>query len=487
MAAATQVEAPAVEPLGFQRFLGRSAAYALGPLVARALGLVTLPFVTRALGPAEFGRLEVLSALATAVAAVLLFGMDSTTLAQFKQAATSAQRRRVFPSALTVSIGLTLGVTALLWLGRGPFVRGLINESGYGSAMAPIGLYGVALGLAHIARAALRATDRSTAYLVSTLAMAVGTTAAVIVVVVSAPTAFGMLTAAVVGAATGGLVALVLARDLFRAAPDRITQRELLVLGAPQGLATALLMVGDVAQRWFLLDVHGPEAVGSLGLAVRLSVAIAFLSVGIQTAWYPRAFGLLEHERGLEVMARDALRIGALIALAATVFAAIAPETVSLVGSSLFAESLRPVGWMMVAAMGLAVFHVVTVSNVVARAFGTLSVASGLGMVAGLLLAITLVPRFGATGTAASLAFGQWVAVLVVVAGNQRADRAVVPLRDAVSAQVLPAAACLVLTLQEHPLALRAACVALVAGLTLFNFRRTVAAVGATSTIEERA
>ena len=64
---------------GFGRLTRDSLVFALGAVAGKAIGFLMLPVLTRLLTPSEFGRFDVISALAGAGVSTLVLGMDVAT------------------------------------------------------------------------------------------------------------------------------------------------------------------------------------------------------------------------------------------------------------------------------------------------------------------------------------------------------------------------------------------------------------------------
>ena len=469
---------PEAEPprLGFRLLLGDGLFYGLGPMVARLLGFITLPFVAQALGPEGFGTLELYSSVGSAAAAFLLMGMDSTTLSLFtSEDSTPGLREAVFPSALWIETILALCFMAAVFLFYRPLGDALSGIPAEGILLFPVAFFTLAASIGNVSRAGHRATGRPKSYLASTLVAAFASTFAIAVVLIFGPSVRNILIAQAIGAGAGGLVGLVLMKGLLGARPERAVKIDLLRLGFPYVYSVGAVVMAEVVHRWWLLRVDGAAAVGALGLAVRLAAVMAFVGLALQTAWYPRVINLLRDPIGTRVVSRDTVRIASLLGLIAASLAAISPEVVILIGSDVFADSVEPVGWLLAAALGLAFFQMLTVSNVVGRDFTAIGISSVVGVFVGLGLAVVFVPRFGAVGTAASMAIGQWFAVGAVAILNRRKAQNKVPVRIPLLAATLPAISCVLLTFDEHGWPLRLGVVLVVACWAGFFLSRPLA------------
>src|SRR3954465_13795473 len=97
---------PSVEGVGepgFGRLSRDSLVYSLGAFAGKAAALVLVPILTRVLSTEDFGRLDVLSALTSALISVLLLGLDTAAVRQFFDLSNEDER-----NDLAMTLGLLL-------------------------------------------------------------------------------------------------------------------------------------------------------------------------------------------------------------------------------------------------------------------------------------------------------------------------------------------------------------------------------------------
>ncbi len=402
---------------GFRAFFRRSIIFTLGPIVGKALGIAVVPFVVDALGPEDFGRFELLSTAASALASLLLVGLDLSSISLFHRPE-KHEVQRVFPSALAVAVVLGLIVAVVVGIGRSSLSSIVLDSSSYGLAVAMVGLYGLVSVVGLVGRAALRADERAVQHSVVAAVSSIVTTLLVIGVIVADGTIAQVMMAHVGGAAIGAGLVLWLARDLFDAAPEPQTGRSLVVLGVPQLVAVAAIWGGEVMHRALLNELVGPEAVGALGIGARIGLALLFVVVGLQSAWHPRVFDLLNRPDGMNIVAKDATRIGVLLSAGAVALSVIAAPAVEYLGRGRFTTDTAAIaGWMIVMVAGTGFLHMATLHSVTERKFGDTTVALLAGLAVSLLIAVILVPSSGdfggGVGSAVAMASSQWIAAAV--------------------------------------------------------------------------
>lgn len=410
----------------FAVLLKRTATYATGPVVGRAIGLLLVPFVVAGLGAEEFGRFEVLSTAGSALAALLLVGMDLSAISLHLRP-DAARSSHVFATAASIAVAGGALLVAVVVGFRSELAEWLFDDASRGAVVVLVALYAALTLIGLVARAALRASDQASHHAWATAATFLFTAIATAVVLCIGIGLTRIMVAQVIGAGAGAALGLWFARSLFRGRPNRSTARALLLLGVPQLLAMVGLWGGEVGHRILLLDASGPAEVGSLGVGSRVAVALGLVVVSIQAAWHSRVFAQLELDGGIALVQRDAERLAAVLCLSATGLVALAPVLVGLLGGGIFDDPVRVAGWMIVTVLGTGFFQIASLYSVVHRRFVDAAAASLIGTAVGLGVTAVLAPSIGATGAAVGFASSQWIATAVVLGLSRY--RMLLPLR----------------------------------------------------------
>lgn len=396
-----------------------SAIYSLGAVTGKAVAIVLVPIVTRALSPDDYGRLEVLSTLGSALVSILLLGIDRAALRLAFTA--ESDRRRLLASwyALAAAIVVPPALVAVA-LAR-PLSEAMFASAGYTLAVASVGAV-VALGtFQFLALAVLRADRRPVAYAaLSGGGLVLNAALVAALVLTTGATVGGVLAAYAVSLLVGAVVGVFLVRDSIRARPSLAFARRLLLLGLPLAPTVAAIWLAELANRAILLGTAGAAEVGFLGLGLRFA-SIASLAVGgLQLAWEPHAYAAGSSSAALARLANDARR--ALIGVA-TVVVAIAltgPELIGALSGPAYLPALPALGAALVAALAAALFVVTTTPSLLAGAMRDVGIASLAGSAMVVAGTLALAGPLGAAGAAAGLAFGQLAAALVAAWSGRR-------------------------------------------------------------------
>ncbi len=410
------------QPLGgFARFTRDSAVFASGAIAGKLVGLLLLPIVSRALGPAEYGRLDLLSTLGSGTITVLWLGIDVALVRTLAPLARGPEARATTGSFFAMLIVLATPWILGIWVLAPVLSQWLFGSEAYTQATRFVALV-VASGTFQIAtmtifRARSRPADYAT---VVATGLIVNGVLVVLLLAVWQQAAETVLVAWVVGQSIAGLVgARLLGRDR-PGAPSREIARRLLLLGLPLAPAVGLAWFGEFANRAILLGTSGADEVGYLSVAIRVASVVTLAVAGFKMAWQPRAFASETSDVARSGMARDGERVLALLALAVSIVAAVAPWLVHLLAGPAYAPSAQVVGPLLVAALSAGVVLVASTPSALAKRMRDIGIAEGVGAVIAIAANLVLAPRFAALGTAAALAIGQTVAAVLVGLAAQR-------------------------------------------------------------------
>lgn len=444
------------------RFLGymrRSAVYVMGPVAGRLLGLLLVPFVLAALGPDDFGRYEILSTAGTALASILLLGMDLSSISLFHRPAPH-RSSAVHASALALALAVATVLISTVWLFRSSLAELWIDQADRTVAASLVGVYAAATLLGLVGRAALRATDQAGRHSFAVATTSVVTAVCTALVLWSGASLDAIMIAQVGGAVGGAGFALFFARKLFTGRPQRAAATSLIVLGVPQLVAMAALWGGELLHRLIVLSASGPAEVASLGVGARIATALGFVVIGMQAAWHPRVFVQLADDDHHSI-GRDARRVAALLSLAAVVVSVLSSIGVQLLAGDRFDNAVAVAGWMTVAVMGTGFVQIGSLYTITHRRFGDAAVAMVFGTAVGLLVSALSVGTHGAVGAAAGMATTQWVAAAIGFAMARARGLLVLPAGQVVLPAFVAVPVCVFLTTNDSiPMRVGAAAVA---------------------------
>ena len=404
------------------RLTKHTLVFGIGALVGKAIGFVMLPVLTRALPPDEFGRVDVLMTLGSALISTFLFGVD---VAAIRAAADlgKAGRSSLFGSWYAISLGITVPV-ALALAALGGILSGvLFGTSAYSHAFTLVGLVLVLGTLQVIGLGVLRVAGRAVRYAaVSALTLAIYAVLALVLLAVWDKSAATVLTAYAIALGVGVVFGIVATRDISFGRPNQRAALALLRLGVPIAPAVIATWVGDFAGRAILIGSSGATEVGYLAVALRFTSIAALVVTAIQLAWQPHAFAIAGDAGGAGRVRSEVPLIVSVVVFSAVVVASLAPEVLQLASGSEYAPARAVIGMALIGVIAGAILMVESTGAVIGRATGAVGIAGSVGVLGAIVLNLGLSPVFGAVGTGAALAAGQFIGASSLWWLNRRRD-----------------------------------------------------------------
>lgn len=401
-------EGPVPTRSGFGRLARDSALYAVGSVVGKVVGLVLLPFLTRTLSPAEFGRYDVLSTLQSAVTSVLLLGLDVAATRLFVDLRAQEQRR-MFASWLTLVAALLVPCTAVFLLARSALSTSLFGTTGLSTAIALTGVAIVGSALQLVGLTALRNHRRPGAFAAVSGGSLLLNGILIVALVPSRPTVTTVLAAMALSMCMGAVAALFVAAPYLSGRPDRHIAARLLSLGIPLVPAVACTWIAEFANRAILLDRAGADQVAYFSVASRFASLSLLVVLGFQLAWQPAAFADSTRRGGLQRIAVDGRRIMVGVAATAVAIAVVSPELIRLASGSVYLAALPALGYALVFTLAFAGYHVATMPSAISARMRDLGISAVVAALTGVLLCLWWSTRWGGAGAAAAVAVGQLV------------------------------------------------------------------------------
>jgi O-antigen/teichoic acid export membrane protein len=443
-ASEAEAEAAAQHGIG-TRFAGRvsrhAAAYGAGSFASALAALVSVAVFTRYLDPTEFGKMAVLTVVATIVTMLAsltilpgtmrrLYGTtgdaDVEAVDEDIAAVVSSDPALVASTGLALILAFGAVVFAIVWVLRGE-IAGLFGGSGDTSLVVLAAGAGVAGAVMRFGQYMLRMQLRSIAYLMISLVYAFGSIAVAIPLLANGVGIEAVLIGIIVASGLGAVLGLALLRfDLRRAA----SLREAKAIVKSGGAYLPVVLSFQTFQLADILFVAGFASFSQTGLyrvAQRIATPVSFGTGVFQSAWGPLRHDMTQvavdklDESG-EYTARLVTYYAVFVSALIVTVAVLADQLVRLAGESFGnAAALVPITTLSVAGHGWFILAYRTV-----RAKRKMQLLVGLSTVAAILFvigAVFLIPGLGAAGAPTAAVIAWAAATLAMVAIGQRSDR----------------------------------------------------------------
>jgi O-antigen/teichoic acid export membrane protein len=381
--------------------LRHSAIYGLGSIVARIIGVLLLPLYTRYLSPSDYGLIETLVALSAVLTAVVAQGMKSAFFRFYFDSAEPARRLLVIRTAFWYVLAASTSVSVLgivlapqvSWVLFGTHAHGNLVIAAF------IGLWS-ALNYEQLT-SLFRVEQRSSAYVVATLAnVAITIAATVVLVVVFHKGPIGVL----VGNFTGTLIVyaalLLYSRHALGFQFNRKLYRAMNRFGLPLVPSAVALWLTNFSDRFFLIKLTDAHEVGLYSIGVRVASALVLLLTAFRLAWPAFAYSIdddREAQRTYSFVLTYVLFICCWIALT---LGLLAPWIVKLITTKPFYPAQNVVAPL---AFGVAAFGgyvVVQIGTGRSRQTRSNWLVTGVAAALNIALNFALIPPYGRMGAA---------------------------------------------------------------------------------------
>ena len=388
------------------------AAYQLADVVSKFIAVLLLPVYTRYIDPAGYGVVELLANGVIFVSIVVRFGMIEAFL-RFYFTDTDQQRRDALARRAVGFLLIASTITAAgLTAAAAPLSRLVLSYRDPTTfRVAVLGLW--SFTNLELAYGLLRVDERLRAYATASLANVGMTIAASVVLVVGLGDGARGLLLGNYGASTVVLLALWWTMRHRLAVRGARAERMAVLLrfGLPTVPAEASVYALSIVDRYYIYHDRSQALAGLYSIAIKLAGAVAFIVRAFQYAWPPLAYSIT-----------DDAEAGRLYGLVTTYYLLVSGWVVAglallgrwilrLLAAHAYYGAYRALPWV---ALGWALYGLWVVFLVIAgRAKVTTRnfPASLAGLVANVVLILTLVPPLGIAGAGIALC-GAYVVML---------------------------------------------------------------------------
>ena len=287
-----------------KNILKHSAAYSLGTVLNRAVGLLLLPLYTRYLTKGEYGTLELLLVTSSILGVVLQLGMGSALFRTvlYKE---NVDTRKAISTAFFSLASFAVVAVAVLAFFADEIARLLMIESGGGKLLWMLFIGNFFLLLTAIPMTVLRIEQRSLTF--SAIAggqFVLGLILNVFFLVVLKKGIMGVLAANAISAAFSCVLYLYCIHRSLDWLFSWHELKDMLGFGlplVPSAMAELALMMSD---RYFINSYRGVEEVALYSVALRLATVIAMAVSAFQMAWPAVLFPLAKEIDGPRIFSR---------------------------------------------------------------------------------------------------------------------------------------------------------------------------------------
>ena len=400
--------------------LGRhSAVYGLGGVVSRVLAVFLLPLYTRYLDREDIGAVGLVVALSAVLVTVLRLGISSAFFRFYFDSTDPVQRRLVVRTSFWFTMAsATAGLAAGVLLAEP--IADLLGLDDPGLVRA--GFVGIWAQMNYEQLTALfRAEERSTAFVLASLAN-IGITigATILLVVVWETGALGVIVGNFIGTLVIYLALLAVHREQLGLQFSRPLLREMNRFGIPLVPAALALILVNFSDRFFLVHLTSLEEVGLYEIGVRIASAMVLLLTAFRMAWPAFAYSIEDDGEAKRTYAYVLTYLVVVASWLALALGLLAPWLVRLLTQPEFYEGERVVAPLAFGGMAYAAYIVMAIGVGRAKRTQMNWAIAGVAAVVNVVLNLVLIPPYGMIGAAVATVAAYTVMFLAMTWYAQR-------------------------------------------------------------------
>lgn len=404
-----------------KRLSGDSLVYGVGQVSGKAVNLLLVPVLTRALLPQQYGVAELVISYSASALLVLVFGMDGALARFFYEQDGRESRVRMVSSSFLFRLATGGAVALALAAFAEPLAARLMGGAVYakylrlGAAAMPFTLFAL------FANDVLRVTFQPWKFIALnvTQTLIVGGLTLWFVLGKDLGVA-GVLWGKLFGDAAAAALGLVLCRHSLRPAFDGALLRRMLGYGLPLVPVSLSYAVIGFVDREALQRTASLDAVGVYGVAMKFFALIAMGLSAFQLAFGPFAYAKAHEPDAPKLFARVLALYVALASGLALAVGLFAPPLVSLIATRDYAGAAAPALWLAFAAVAQGAYSVAALGiSLSLKTHLLVGVAAAAALVA-VAANQFLVPALGAEGAAIATFLAHATSTVLVYLVAQR-------------------------------------------------------------------
>ncbi len=389
------------------------AVYGLSILMLKGFSLITIPLYARYLGPAEYGKLDIVVSVIEFVGLCASLGL-ADTLYRFASSGSVMERSRaegqVFGSGLMGALFIATIVQFLV-----PFIRDFFSMT---IAIAPLraGLFAATItGLVELPLAWMRLHNHTLRYLAFVTGRSLSQIMLTWILLRQGHGVAAILYATLSINLASVTVFATLSAHSCRLVFSSIGFTNMAHYGLPLvggGLAMYALGTFD---RLFLAKAVTPQDIGHYAIAAKLALATALFVQPLALWWYPKRVAVLREPDGI---ARNAKvwNLGFTILMAGASFAALGlPLFIEFGLPHVYAPALKYLPWLILASVLNELVSLSSGGAYLRRGGYEILIVNSAAALIALIGYIALIPSFGVTGAIAATLAAHLVRLAIFV------------------------------------------------------------------------
>lgn len=309
-----------------------SLIYTLAGAAGKLLGLVTVPYLSRSLGPSDYGLLDLAIATAFVMSTIAMLGADIPAARLAAETEALSARRRIYGRYLSATVVASLLISAVAVVAA-PMVASVIWNEPASVNLVLLSFLLVPISTAQATLVVIQRLDaRPKSFaLLQIVDLSAQVTLATLFVLIGFGVE-GAVTGLVVGSTVGLAAAWYAGRRIVTVTLDASGMWELAIRGLPFLPAVLAFVAADYASRAIIASSpSGAAGVGWFAIAIRIASVMGLLVAGFQLAWGPRALARQPSAETARLFGRVGVAYSVLGGAGSVIVACMAPELVGVV------------------------------------------------------------------------------------------------------------------------------------------------------------
>lgn len=403
--------------------IGRhGAVYAVGMLLSRLVGLIMLPIYTRYLTPADYGLLQLVTMTIEVVSILAGSRLVGGVFRFYHKAETEDARRAVVTTAIALMGALYAGA-ATVATALAPAIAGVLLDGPEQAHLVRLGALALALdGLIVVPLAYLQIRGMSGKYVLTNVSkLMIALSCNILFVVHFRMGAQGVLTGTVIANGFMGLVLTSWALRQVGPGTSRDTARDLVRYGLPFVVTQVATFANTFGDRYFINAAAGAAAVGLYSLGYQFAFlywTIAFAP--LSTAWQSARFELAKREDRDRLYSQVLIYASVMLLLGGVGVALFAKPTIRIMADPAFRSAADFVPVLVLAFLFQAWTELVSTGLLVRERTSAIAAANYVAVGVSLIGWLLLVPRWHGAGAAIATLGAFTVRFILIYRASQR-------------------------------------------------------------------
>lgn len=288
-----------------KRLLKDSLIYGLGSTVGKFIGVILVPIFTRVFSPAEYGVIELISAISLIILFVLMLGLDSATVRFYYSTKDIKEKQTVISTGLFFQVAFSIVGCIILCFYTDYIAIKVFKNLAY-SIILKVSFITIPFTLTINFLSMIFRLNFAPWKYSSLIVTQLFLTAfiSIYLVVILKVGIIGVFYSSLITNVIITPIGLFLSRSNYSLVFSTKKLKSLLSFGIPLVPASFALLILNLADRFFLAHYSTLKQVGLYSIGVKLSSLLLLIVSAFQLAWGPFAFSISKEDGAKKIYSK---------------------------------------------------------------------------------------------------------------------------------------------------------------------------------------